>query len=173
MTEAVSNAELAAFLDVTTGTIGDLAAKGRVVRIGRGKFDLKASTRTYIGHLRNAAAGRPATSEDLRAEKIRLTAAQADMAEMTKAERAEVMVSVKEFEDAWDHEILVLRQGLLGLADKIAMAHPHFTRHEVGTIDATIRLMLERVSDDADARLRRLDAADEQVRKTTRKSRRR
>jgi len=139
VTEAVSNADLAAYLDVTPSTIGDLAAKGRVVRTGRGKYDLKASTRAYIGHLREAAAGRVATNEELRAEKIRLTAAQADMAEMTKAERALTMVDVREFEDRWASEIVKLRAQLLTVSGKVAMALPQLTPHEVREIDRVVR----------------------------------
>lgn len=149
MPEAVSNAELAAFLDVTPSTIGDLAAKGRVVRIGRGKYDLKASTRAYVGHLREAAAGRAATNEELRAEKIRLTAAQADMAEMTKAERALTMVDVREFENRWSDEMSRLRQAFLSLSTKISAALPGLTRHEVVVVDETVRLLLERLSEGA------------------------
>lgn len=173
MSEAVSGVVLAAHLDVTPSTIANLAAKGHVVRVGRGKYDLQASTRAYIGHLRESAAGRLGTNEELRAEKIRLTAAQADRAEMERDAEAEVMVNVKEFETRWANEMVVIRQGLLGLAAKIAEANPHFTRHEILSIDSTIRAMMERVADDAETHLDANATKDERSGRLTRRSRRR
>jgi len=173
MLDACSNDEMAALIGVNPRTVRDLAARDLLVKIGRNKFDPRASLPRYCQHLRDAMTGRPATSEELRAEKIRLTAAQADMAEMAKAERADLMVSVKEFEDRWGHEVTALRQGLLGLANKISVACPHLTKHEVLTVDGVIRETMERVAEEAEARLRRLDAAAEEGRAGPRKARRR
>jgi phage terminase Nu1 subunit (DNA packaging protein) len=172
MNETASNAEMMELFGVSDRTVAKHAASGIFVRVGRGQYDVKASIRTYAEHLRSAASGRPSTNEELRAEKIRLTAAQADRAEMDRDAEAEVMVNVKEFDDAWGHEIVKLRQGFLGLANKIAEAHPHFTRHEIHTIDEVIRAMMERVADDADTRLEIAQAKEDKGGKSRRRSRR-
>jgi len=92
---------------------------------------------------------------------------------MERDAEAEVMVNVKEYRDRWDHEVTVLRQAVLGLADKIVEAHPHFTRHEAYSIDGVIRTMMDRVADDAEAQLEALKRPEEQTNKQARRPRRR
>lgn len=173
MSEAVSGVVLAAHLDVTPTTVAALAAKGRVVRVARGQYDLQASTRAYISHLRQVAAGRPSQNDELKAEKKRFATAQADLKEMERDAKAEVMVDVQEFSDAWDREIFMLRQRVLGMADKIAEAHPHFTRHEVLSIDGVIRAEMDQVADDAEGQLEAIKKREEQANKHARRPRRR
>ena len=61
---AVSAAELADFFGATTQTVRDLASKGVVVRVGHGKYMLRASNRAYISQLRQQAAGRAASDDE-------------------------------------------------------------------------------------------------------------
>lgn len=171
MPEAVSNAELAAYLDVTPSTIGDLAAKGRVVRLARGKYDLRASVRAYVSHLRTSAAGRPGTKEDLTAEKTRLTKAQADRAEMERDEKAKVMVNVKLFEDRWAQEVAIFRQIMMGVPSSMAEALTGVSRHDTRVMEDVMRDALERCADEVFSLQRRQEAAAKEVKGPGRRSR--
>ena len=139
MSEAVSAIDLAAYLDVTPSTIANLAAKERVVRLGRGRYDLKASIRRYCGHLQEAAAGRPSPNDELRTEKKRLTKLQADKAQADLDAINGSTVNVKVFEDRWATEMVKLRARLLAVSTGVAMALPHLTTHEVQKIDRVLR----------------------------------
>jgi len=52
MAEIVSAAELAKVLGVTRKTIAEWVFRGLVVKVAHGRYDLRASVRTYIRYLR-------------------------------------------------------------------------------------------------------------------------
>ncbi len=60
----VRGGDLADFFGVSGETISALTKKGVVVRVGYGTYALRASTRGYIAHLREQAAGRAAADDD-------------------------------------------------------------------------------------------------------------
>jgi hypothetical protein len=80
----VGSGELADYLGVSSQSIAAFANDGKVVRISRGKYDLRASVQTYTSHLREVAAARGGEAQilDLTQERARLAKEQADGQEL-------------------------------------------------------------------------------------------
>jgi len=81
----LSTSTLAGYFNVSARTIESLAADGVLVRIERGRFDLKDSTRRYTEHLRRSASGRAAAEETAQAKQESLQASARLKTEQQKA----------------------------------------------------------------------------------------
>lgn len=139
MREPASVSEITAAFDVSDRRIGQLADKGIVIRVGRGKFDLIASTANYVRHLRDIASGRGEDSPDLTAERTRLAKGQADRIAIENERSNGTLINAVEAEHRWADEMVKLRSRLLAVPTGIAMVIPHLTAHEIQQIDRELR----------------------------------
>lgn len=85
--KVVSGTELALLLGITDVRVQQLAKQGTIIKVSRGKYELWSSVKTYIKYLRDRAYGKKeedvgADSESLQRERVRLTRAKADAAEI-------------------------------------------------------------------------------------------
>jgi phage terminase Nu1 subunit (DNA packaging protein) len=119
--QTVGAGELADFLGVTSQTISAFANDGKVVRVSRGKYDLRASIQTYVAHLREVAAARGGEAGvlDLVQERARLAKEQADQTAMKNAAMRREMLSADEVEREWSDICRKIRSGLLALPSRI------------------------------------------------------
>lgn len=135
----VSATELASWLGLSPHAVAESAAKGIVVRCGRGRFKLKASVRAYAAQLRASAAGR---STPAAAERARLIKEQADSAALKNSlARGELLAAV-EVEREWSAVLRTVRSGCLAIPSRVAGRLPHLTRHDAAEIDAEVRAVL-------------------------------
>ncbi|MCJ2056655.1 hypothetical protein MKL09_08815 [Methylobacterium sp. J-048] len=139
MSEPVSVSVIAAAFDLSERRIGQLADKGIVIRVGRGKFDLLVSTANYCRHLREVASGRGEDSPDLTAERTRLAKEQADRIAIENERTRGTILLADEALHRWSAEMVKLRAQLLAVSGKVAMALPQLTPHEVREIDRVVR----------------------------------
>lgn len=139
--------EMALLLGVTSRTVRDLAAKGRLVRSERGRFDVQASVATYCAHLREVAGGKAGSSGDLTAERTRLTREQADAKAIENELKRGHLIEASEAGGRWADEMVKLRARLLAVPGEIALTLTHLTRHDLGQIDRVLRDAMTEIAD--------------------------
>ena len=143
----MSEAELSSFLALSSSRILTLAADGVFVRSSRGRFDVAVSIRRYVARLQEGAAraGRPpdAGSDDLKAEKLRLTRAQADKEEARVKREAGDLVEAEAVTREWAGILRDLRNALLAVPSRCGAVLPHLTATDTATLDREIRKALE------------------------------
>ena len=117
---AWSTAKLAGVLGVSTRRVQQLADDGVVKKVGHGKYDLAASIQGYIEFVK--AQGQPKDEEGkgLEKEKIRLTKARADEAELKLTILRGDAVLMPDVEALIAEEYGSLRQGLSQYPAKVA-----------------------------------------------------
>ncbi|MEI4473338.1 terminase small subunit [Frigidibacter sp. MR17.24] len=150
MPETVSESALARLLGVSASRVQRLARDGVLVRSGRGKYALEESVRRYAEKLREGAAraGRPsAGGDDLKAERLRLTRAQADREEARVARERGELVPAAEVTRQWASILRDVRAGLLAVPSRFGAAHPHMSPHDIAGLTDEIKRALEGLAD--------------------------
>ena len=145
--------EMAQLLGVTSNRVRTLARDGMLHRPVRGRYDVRASLKTYIGNLRDKASrmgpgakSTPATSE-LNAEKLRLARQQADKIEIQNAAARGELVKATEVERAWASVLRDVRAAMLAVPSRCGATLPHLTAHDIAEIDRETRNALEGLAD--------------------------
>jgi phage terminase Nu1 subunit (DNA packaging protein) len=139
---------LGELLDLSNRSITDLAGRGLVVRIKRGQFDVRASLRAYIAHLREGAAGRGADSASLTAERTRAVRAQAELAELKGAKLRGDLLPAAEVEQEWAGILRDIRATILALPGRLQGRLGHLAAADVAVIDEEIRDTLRELCGD-------------------------
>lgn len=121
MNNTVGAADLGKWLGVSSQSVAAFANDGRVVRISRGKYDLKASIQAYTSHLREVAAARGGEVGvlDLVQERARLAKEQADGHKMKNATLRRELLPRDEVEAEWTDIVRKLRSGMLAIPSRI------------------------------------------------------
>lgn len=144
--------ELAELFETTVQTIAELAKKGIVIRTRRGRYDKDNSTKNYVRHLRETAAGRGGKShvESLAEERARLAREQADgMALKNALLRAETL-DRREVEAAWSGILGSVRSGMLAVTPRVQQQVPGLTAADAAVIDREIREALKGLGESGD-----------------------
>lgn len=147
----VGAGELANWLGVLSQSIAAFANDGKVVRIARGKYDLKASIQTYTAHLREVAAARGGESQilDLTQERARLAREQADGQELKNRTLRGELVSSSDVEREWSDICRKVRAGILATTSRVR-ASAGLTAEQAVEVDAELRLALKDLGNDND-----------------------
>jgi phage terminase Nu1 subunit (DNA packaging protein) len=141
----VSGLELAEWLGVSRQTVAELASAGVVVRVGRGKFELKKSVTAYCNKMRLQVTGRAGgekAAAGAAAERCRLAKEQADKIAIANAKARGELVEASAVEAEWCGVLRALRAGLLVIPSRAAGRCPHLTPFDVAQIDAEVRAVL-------------------------------
>lgn len=147
----LSESEMAVLLGLTANRVRVITRDGRLVKVAPGRWDVRASLPLYLDRLRTLAAraGAPAAGGDpdaLKAEKLRLTRAQADKEETRVARERGELVSADAVSREWAGILRDLRNALLAVPSRCGAGLPHLTSTDIATIDREIRLALEGVA---------------------------
>lgn len=150
----VHESELAALLGITRQRVGELARSGILTRAGRARFDLAASIKAYCANLREHAAkvGRPsqANSDELKAERLRLTKAQAEAQEAKNRLAAGEMVSAETVSREWQSVLRDVRAAVLAVPSRYGATMPHLGPNDIAALDREVRAALEGLADGSD-----------------------
>lgn len=132
-----SSADLAQLYDCTVRQIELLAAKGIVVRIGRGRYNAAASTRNYVRHLREQAASRAGQDPnfDPAAANVKWKETNTRLVQLRLEREAGNLVAIEDVRDAWGRIVRGIRQFVLALPGKIAFEVPTLTAHDRGVVE--------------------------------------
>jgi phage terminase Nu1 subunit (DNA packaging protein) len=79
------------------------------------------------------------------AERARLAAAQADLAELKAAKQRGTLLDAAEVESEWSGVLRTVRAGMLAVPSRVAQRLPHLTAHDVSEIDAEVRAALSEI----------------------------
>ena len=145
-------ATIAKLLELTDRRVQQLATDGVIPKAERGRYDLIATVQGYVRFLRERAFGAVANT-DSHTEKTRLTAAQANIAEMQEAEMRGELVRAEEIYRELYTLTRTARNGLLTIADRIsvevAAESDHHTVHEMieNEVETVMAEMLETVDE--------------------------
>jgi phage terminase Nu1 subunit (DNA packaging protein) len=144
--ETMTEPELAAFLGLANARLRTLARDGVMVRVSRGRYDVRKSLQNYLARLRDGAklggkAG-PVTDE-LKAEKLRLARQQADKIELHNAASRGEMVRAADVEREWANVLRDVRSTMLSVPSRVGSKLAHLSAHDVAEIDSEIKAALE------------------------------
>lgn len=110
----VTDAQLAAILDVSARRIRQLVESGTLERVERGRFELGPSIRALLEH----AAG---TGSELQRERTRKLRADADMSELELARRKSQVALISEFERVQTARAAIIRANVLLVAQRAVL----------------------------------------------------
>lgn len=146
----MTEAEIGALLGLATSQVRTKTRDGILIKSGRAGWDVRASVTGYLGQLQRHAsnAGRPTEGgDDLKAEKLRLTRAQADKEETRVRREQGELVEAAAVTREWSNLLRDLRNALLAVPSRCGATLPHLTATDVATIEREIRKALEGLAD--------------------------
>lgn len=146
----VHERDLAALLGISRQAVADLVRRGILARAGRAQFDLVASVAAYCTHLRSPAAraGRPvAGGDELKAERLRLTRAQAEAQEAKNRLAASELVPAADVTREWQTVLRDVRAAVLAVPSRYGASMPHLSATDVAALDREMRAALEGLAD--------------------------
>jgi phage terminase Nu1 subunit (DNA packaging protein) len=145
----VGAGELADYLGVSSQAIAAFANDGKVVRLSRGKYDLKASIQTYTAHLREVAAARGGEDQilDLTQERARLAREQADGQELKNRQSRKELLPAADVEREWSDMLRKVRAGILATTSRVR-ASAGLTAEQAVEMDSELRLALKELGHD-------------------------
>lgn len=139
----MTEAELAAFLGIGTSRVRTLARDGDLVKVSRGRFDVRASLAGYLARLRDGAVKAGPQTDELKAEKLRLAREQADKLELANAAARGDLVRAADVEREWANVLRDVRSTVLAVPSRVGSKLAHLTAHDVSEIDSEIKAALE------------------------------
>ncbi len=147
----VGAGELADWLGVSSQSIAAFANDGKVVRVKRGKYDLRASVQTYTAHLLEVAAARGGEAQilDLTQERARLAREQADGQELKNRQARKELVPASDVEREWSDILRKVRAGIVATTSRVR-ASAGLTAEQAVEMDAELRLALKELGNDND-----------------------
>ncbi|MGP2492283.1 hypothetical protein ACTDI4_11730 [Mesorhizobium sp. PUT5] len=150
MNDTVGAGELAGWLGVSSQAIAAFANDGKVVRLSRGKYDLKASVHAYTSHLREVAAARGGANQilDLTQERARLAREQADGQELKNRQSRKELVLAADVEREWSDILRKVRAGILAVTSRVRAA-AGLTAAQAVELDAELRRALTDLGNDS------------------------
>ena len=148
--KVVHERDLAALLGMSRQSIAEQVRSGVLDRAGRAQFELLPSVNRYCDHLRKHAgrAGRPSESNDaLKAERLRLTKAQAEAQEAKNRLASGELVEAAAVAREWQTILRDVRAAVLAVSSRYGAAMPHLSASDIATLDREIRDALEGLAD--------------------------
>ena len=142
--EIVSGADLARLLGLSANRVSVLAAEGVVQREGRGRYVLTPSVQGYAEWCRDNPRGRRSAPSE---GKDRLTAAQADLAELKLAQTRGELLPLESVRQEWVAIAVDLRARLLAIAPRVASALG-LDRTAAAQLDSELRSAIEGISNE-------------------------
>ncbi|EEW24010.1 hypothetical protein [Rhodobacter ferrooxidans] len=136
----IGGKDLCALLSLSSGALTDLKKRGIAVHLGHDAYDLEATVRAYVMHLRGIAAGWGSEEQalNLTGERARLSRAQAEAQEMKNAALRAELVPAAEVERAWADTLRQVRARILAVPSRLRQGL-HLAPGDVEQIDRELR----------------------------------
>jgi terminase small subunit / prophage DNA-packing protein len=148
----IGGKDLCELLDLSSAALTDLKKRGIAVHLGHDAYDLGATVRAYVQHLRGMAAqwGTPDQAAQLTNERARLAKEQADAQALKNARLRGDLVEAVEVERAWSDVLRQLRARLLAIPARLRADLPDLDRDAATALDRALRDTLTEIATDAD-----------------------
>ena len=137
---AVPASRLLTLLSLSQTALDDLRRRGIAVSLDKGTYDLDATVRAYVIHLRGVAGGRGGEAQvaNLTAERARLAKEQADAAALKNEVARGELVAAVEVERAWGDVLRQVRARILAVPSRLRQSLT-LSAVEVDAIDRELR----------------------------------
>lgn len=139
---------------VSPGRVSQMITKGLPVEsdgrisIAAGKLWIKENVSPTRSAAQSLQSDLPfAAQPDAAAEAVRLKKEQADHAELKNQMLRKELVEAVAVERAWANVLRQVRSGVLAVPSRLRQVLPHLTAHDIVTIDAELRHVLEDLAD--------------------------
>jgi phage terminase Nu1 subunit (DNA packaging protein) len=144
----VNSAVLAALFDCDVRQIELLAKKGIVVRVSRGRYNAGTSTKNYIRHLREQAAGRVGKEDgvDGVAANVGYKQASTELLRLRIQREGGELVHVQDVRQGWERIVRAVRSFVLSIPGAVAFEVPTLSDHDKKAVERICRQGLEDVS---------------------------
>ena len=142
---SLSTVEMARLLGLSTDRVAKLGSSGVLPKAGRGRYPLADGVQAYIRFIKENPEGRPRVSGNLEAEKVRLTAAQADLAEQKAAAGRGELLDADLVRRRWVDTAARLRAALLAVPSRVA-SRLGMDRAAAAELDAELRAALDEIA---------------------------
>lgn len=128
-------------MDLSSGALSDLKKRGIAVHLRHDVYDLEATVKAYVKHLRGIAAGWGTADQaaQLTAERARLAKEQADAQSLKNAKARDELVEATEVEAAWSGILRQVRARVLSVPARLRADMPHEAPSTFNAIDRALR----------------------------------
>ncbi|MDD9745513.1 MULTISPECIES: terminase small subunit [Marinovum] len=137
----IGGKDLCELLSLSSGALTDLKKRGIAVHLGHDAYDLKATVRAYVEHLRGVASGRGGEEHtvQLSAERARLAKEQADAQALKNAKVRGDLVEASEVERTWADVLRQVRARILAVPSRLRSELPQLDTATVAALDRGLR----------------------------------
>ena len=146
----IGGRDLCELLDLSSGALTDLKKRGIAVHLGHDAYDLEATVKAYVQHLRGIAAGWGTADQavQLTAERARLAKEQADAQALKNGLARGELVKADEVTRTWAEVLRKVRARILAVPSRVRNSLPQLTPADVAALDREIRTALEELAHD-------------------------
>ncbi|KIN73272.1 DNA packaging protein [Sulfitobacter guttiformis] len=143
----VGGKDLCALFDISPAALTDLKKRGLAVHLSHDCYDLTATTRAYVQHLRSMAAGWGTGDQavTLTNERARLAKEQADAQAIKNAKLRGELVEASDVERTWGDALRQLRARILAVPSRMRSDLPDIDPQTIDAIDRALRSILTEV----------------------------
>lgn len=143
----VGGKDLCSLFDISPAALTDLKKRGIAVHLAHDSYDLTATTRAYVQHLRGMAAGWGTGDQaaNLTSERARLAKEQADAQAIKNAKLRGELVEASEVERTWADALRQLRARIMAVPSRLRSDLPDIDAQTIDAIDRALRATLTEV----------------------------
>jgi terminase small subunit / prophage DNA-packing protein len=140
-TKTMTTSDLSDLFGLSQRAVRDLSARGIITPVRRGRFELAASVRGYVEHLRSVASGRGGEVAvlELSAERAKLAHEQTIGHQLKNAALRRELVEADQVRSEWATLLRTIRAGMLAVPSRCQQRLAHLTAADVAVIDREVR----------------------------------
>lgn len=143
----VGGKDLCDLFEISPAALTDLKKRGIAVHLSHDTYDLTATTRAYVQHLRGMAAGWGTGDQaaNLTSERARLAKEQADAQAIKNAKLRGELVEASEVERTWADALRQLRARIMAVPSRLQSELPDIDPQAIDAMDRALRATLTEV----------------------------
>lgn len=143
----VGGKDLCSLFDISPAALTDLKKRGIAVHLAHDSYDLTATTRAYVQHLRGMAAGWGTGDQaaNLTSERARLAKEQADAQAIKNAKLRGELVEASEVERTWADALRQLRARIMAVPSRLRSELTDIDPQAIDAMDRALRATLTEV----------------------------
>lgn len=150
----IGGKDLCDLLGLSPAGLADLKKRGFAVHVAHDAYDLEATVRAYVRHLRSMAAGwgdddQPTGSSGLTAERTRLAKEQADAQAIKNARARGDLVEAVDVERRWQDILRQVRSRILAVPSRL-VSNQSLLPEDTAALDRELREALTELGNETD-----------------------
>ena len=140
----IGGKDLCELFDISPAALTDLKKRGIAVHLAHDAYDMTATTRAYVQHLRGMAAGWGTGDQaaNLTSERARLAKEQADAQAIKNAKLRGELVEASEVERTWADALRQLRARIMAVPSRLRAELQDIDPQAIDAMDRALRATL-------------------------------